>query len=104
MCITLVPLEFTAPTAVSRAGGRGVRTAARRTVVFWLCCACESLVQKQITAFRNIQTASLHVVACRCLEANRLELGLHAPDNDKGQTYTHRNRNRDSNQSNGSAL
>lgn len=65
----------------------------------WLCCACESLVQKQITTFRNIQTASLHIVACRCLEANRLELGLHAPDNDKGQTYTHRNRNRDPNQS-----
>lgn len=40
-----------------------MHTAARRTVVFWLCCACESLVQKQITAFRNIQTASLHVVA-----------------------------------------
>ena len=76
-----------------------MRTAARRAVVFRLCRACESLVQKQITAFCNIQTASLHIVACRCLEANRLELGLHVPDNDKGQTYTHRNRNRDPNQS-----
>ena len=90
--------EFPSSSAMSFAGRRGVRTAARRAVVFRFFCTCDSVVQEQITAFCNIQTAVLHIVACRCLKANRLELGFHIPNNNDGQAYTHRNRNRDPNQ------
>ena len=53
-------------------------------IVLGLFCACDSVIQEQITSLVNVQAVVLYVVARSRLEADRFQLCFHIAHYDEG--------------------
>ena len=70
---------------MGRAGGRCVRAAPTSGIIgLGLRCACDGVIQEQITSLVNVQTAVLYVAVCSRLKTDRFQLCFHPAHYDEG--------------------